>query len=189
VEADSAEEAKSKVEADEIFSVQAEPDRMATEAQIRYLVGYGVDGSQFTFDKASAVLTEAEKHGPPDSGERITNRQLMLGRFFFEGENLETFSQLTKQQASNYLDYFFQQCPEAKSLWNRWKAQHNIPEGQPDPSIVPVGSFNRYIEQLKREQDQSKPVGCLKFIVAVAGFLFLAQLCHIRGPDSKIPSG
>ena len=72
-----------------------------------------------------------------------TPRQMMILRFW----NRMDLAQSSKEEVSDWLSQFYEQDPRRKEAWETYKHDSADDGSQHDPSCVPLGAGEHYLQQ------------------------------------------
>jgi hypothetical protein len=113
----------------------------ATDAQRRYV---GVLGGSLAADatkgQASDLIEALLRQAKPP-----TPRQLMVFRFW----GMEVQEGWSRLDATEWMDQFYEEDPERLAAWELYKNDVLDDERQGDPSRVPVGVGQQYLDRIK----------------------------------------
>ena len=121
-------------------------DTPATPRQIEYLRSLRVsfDERKLTKDLASSLITEAL-----EGRAQASNRQIMVLRFWSRTD----LAKLDRREISEWMDEWYEAEPLRLEAWELWKSESNDDGSQGDPTVVPVGIGEKYLERVRRGRE------------------------------------
>jgi post-segregation antitoxin (ccd killing protein) len=114
------------------------PKQNTTERQLQYIRDLGGNPSaELTHAAAAEIIQQLLARQQP------TPRQMMILRFW----NKTDLMQASKDEVAAWLEQFYNENPHRKAAWETFKLENGDDGSQHDPSSVPLGVGERYLNK------------------------------------------